>query len=430
MMNEPAVEILAALARTTLVLAGSALVVALLLAASRCKSPRVHRAAWVLVLLQGWMFLHVTVPIPYETAPSPRSTRGSGTAAHQDATPPRHPAPLRAARPPDDAVNVLARELHQGNRNGRLFAIFALQDMGGEAEAAVPTLEEAFESDEDPTVRACAYLALASLEAAEPMSASALNTLLEGAEPQAVRNVLTALVPHPTSGGFVSSSIFQRDPASVQTVGGGYGGDMYGGGYAGMPSGGMGMYGEMPMPAARRRVLLPEAEPIVETLVEAATGENRATRTAAIAALGRILPATEAVTPGLIRAFEKGTAEDRRLILNTFQSFIPAPGTGGPAGMMSGMGAGMSPEPEGPAAFDVKEVTAELLETLDPRKPADLPLIGAVGARFTQSGPQVVSILEKAADDDNEEVRRTAKKVLEAMTRSRNMGGGSGMGMY
>lgn len=337
--------------------------------------------------------------------------------------------------PPDDAVKVLSRELREGNRNGRLFAIFALQNMGQEAKAAAPALAKTFEGDEDASVRACAYLALASLEEATPMSPSALRTLLEDAEPQALGYVLMALVPHPTVGGYASSSIFQWDPASTQTMDGGYGADMFGGGYPGMPSGGMGGYGDMGMGMPpRRRVLRPGTEPIVETLVEAATSKSPSARTQAIQALGRIVPVTQSVIPGLIRAFEKGTADDRRLILDTFQSFIRPSGGAMDGGMDGEMG--MSPNPQGTTPFDVKDVTAKLIGTLDPRNPGDLRELAAIGARFTESASQVTPILAKAAEDEDEEVRRTAKQVLEAMTRARKMGGGagrlrgSGMGMF
>jgi hypothetical protein len=61
--------------------------------------------------------------------------------------------------PPEDAVKVLSRELKEGNRHGRMFAIFALRNMGHEAVDAIPALREAFRTDADATVRCCAYVA-------------------------------------------------------------------------------------------------------------------------------------------------------------------------------------------------------------------------------------------------------------------------------
>ena len=102
-MSDLAMGLLVALGRTTLVLAGSALVVALLLWASRCRSARVHRVAWVLVLLQGWMLLRLTVPIPYYDAPPPvRETGSLAATTHRDEAPHGNATPL------DDAASAVA----------------------------------------------------------------------------------------------------------------------------------------------------------------------------------------------------------------------------------------------------------------------------------------------------------------------------------
>ncbi|HBO42590.1 MAG TPA: hypothetical protein DD670_01375, partial [Planctomycetaceae bacterium] len=53
------------LGRTTLLVALSALVVAGVLRLVRPKAPRVHRAAWCMVLLVGWLFAQMPVEVPW-----------------------------------------------------------------------------------------------------------------------------------------------------------------------------------------------------------------------------------------------------------------------------------------------------------------------------------------------------------------------------
>ena len=316
--------------------------------------------------------------------------------------------------PPEDAVKVLSRELKTGNRNGRMFAIFALQNMGYEAEAAIPALLETFERDEDPTVRCCAYNALAAMGAGFPMSPSALRELMEKAEPDALRSILGTLVPHPGMGGSPSASIFQEKPSPTSHVMPSYGMasgmDDYGGS---MMGGGMPSYVPHSGPP---RQLRPNAEPIVETLIEALDSQNAAARSQAIQALGRIGPEVEAVVPALVRAFEKGTAADRQMIFQTLEGFArERPQT--IAGMgMPGPGQYVEFEEPDLSAIDAKEVIPKLIGALDPRAPADLGLMGQIYARFGPLVPEVIPILEKAAKDENEEVCGAATQVLEAIT--------------
>ncbi len=46
----------------------------------------------------------------------------------------------------------------------------------------------------------------------------------------------------------------------------------------------------------------------------------------------------------------------------------------------------------------------------------DLGMMGQIHARFGRLVPEVIPILEKAAEDEDEEVRRAAKQVIEAIT--------------
>jgi len=112
-MNESAMSLLVALARTTLLLAAAAVVVRAILGVTRCASPRAHRAAWALVLLQGWLFLRLTVAIPYDEMPPRPSHRitesAGGEQAHGEerahgALPVVPSAPMRIVPEPESAV--------------------------------------------------------------------------------------------------------------------------------------------------------------------------------------------------------------------------------------------------------------------------------------------------------------------------------------
>jgi beta-lactamase regulating signal transducer with metallopeptidase domain len=64
-MNEIAASLLVTLLRMSLFLGAAAMVVQFLLKFARPGSSRVHRAAWLLVLLQGWFWWRLPVTIPY-----------------------------------------------------------------------------------------------------------------------------------------------------------------------------------------------------------------------------------------------------------------------------------------------------------------------------------------------------------------------------
>jgi beta-lactamase regulating signal transducer with metallopeptidase domain len=74
-MNELTLSLLLPLGRTTLLLGAAAAAVWLLLRMARPSSPAIHRAAWFLVLTQGWLWLRLPVAIPYyEAAAHPAVT--------------------------------------------------------------------------------------------------------------------------------------------------------------------------------------------------------------------------------------------------------------------------------------------------------------------------------------------------------------------
>jgi len=86
-MSELAVTLLLGLARTTAILAVAALAVYGLLRLTRASSPAVHRAAWCLVLLQGWLWFRLPVGIPWYEAVGP------ALPAESAGGPPRDPQP-------------------------------------------------------------------------------------------------------------------------------------------------------------------------------------------------------------------------------------------------------------------------------------------------------------------------------------------------
>ncbi len=309
--------------------------------------------------------------------------------------------------PAQDAVKVLSKELRTGGRNGRLFAVFALGIMSYKAHDAIPALREAFQSDDDATVRCHAYVALVSLgpyvgpAAVGPppqMPPPTLRELIKGAEPDALRALMTALVPY--SGG-PPGSVFEEEPAGKKRDSMGYA-TMYAGGA---------LYG-YEAESSPLRELRPGAEPIVEVLVEALESEEEATRREAIQALIRIGPKAKGVVPGLVRAFEKGRASDRQMILSALESFARVKQEPMPIQYV---------EAEVEAEYDLSAIRAEeviprLIQALDPGDPYDLSLMGRLYSRFGRAAEEVKPILQKAAQHEDEEVRRTAKAVLESIS--------------
>ena len=86
-MNDLAAALILGLARTTALLAVAALAVYGLLRLTRASSPAVHRAAWCLVLLQGWLWFRLPVGIPWYEAVGP------ALPAESAGGPPRDPQP-------------------------------------------------------------------------------------------------------------------------------------------------------------------------------------------------------------------------------------------------------------------------------------------------------------------------------------------------
>ncbi len=74
-MNEFCLALLTNLLRTTAYLSAAAILVGVLLKISRCQSPRVHRLAWCLVLLQGLLFVRIPWSIAWLPRPAPVANR-------------------------------------------------------------------------------------------------------------------------------------------------------------------------------------------------------------------------------------------------------------------------------------------------------------------------------------------------------------------
>ena len=99
-MNEFLSTWLFDLGRVTLVLTGVALAVGIALRLTRPTTPRLHRTAWCMVLLVGWLFVRYPISIPwYESAPQEPAPVESEIVVNTPAepaptTPPEAPAPL------------------------------------------------------------------------------------------------------------------------------------------------------------------------------------------------------------------------------------------------------------------------------------------------------------------------------------------------
>ena len=309
--------------------------------------------------------------------------------------------------PPEDATKVLSRELEIGNRNGRLFAIFALQNMGQDAKAAIPALRETFEADDEVTVRRCAHVAAANIAPEVQISPSTLRGLLKGPDADALDKVLMILVPQT---GASPSSIFQTKPGVAEHSHEAYGGME---GYEDMYGGGMGSYiGYASGLSGPPRELRPSAEPIVRVLIEALDSEHAAVRREVTWALARVGPEADGVMPALIGAFEKADSSDRHQIVVALENC---------ARMLSRPKSGLRVArqrpalDENPSAAEFKPVISKLIQALDPRDPADLGLLGSIYVRFGPTTEEAMKILQNAAQDEDEEVRRAATEVLEAI---------------
>lgn len=74
-MAELAYQLLVGLAKSTLFLASAAIVLTLVLRLGRVRSPSLHRLAWALAILLGWVFWSIPVAVPwYEADPVQQAT--------------------------------------------------------------------------------------------------------------------------------------------------------------------------------------------------------------------------------------------------------------------------------------------------------------------------------------------------------------------
>jgi HEAT repeat protein len=219
------------------------------------------------------------------------------------------------------------------------------------------------------------------------MSPSALRELLKDAELNGFREVLWTLVPNM---GIRPGSLFLEKPGTTTR--------------GRLPQG---YYETLPIPATELRA---GAEPIVQVIVEALECEESAIRREAIDALRRIGLRSRGVVPGLVGAFERGPASDRRVIFSTLEQL-----------------ARVKQEPQPNTYIEVKEeydlsaiqgeeAIPRLIQALDPRSLNDLSLMFQIYTRFGSAAEVIKPILQKAAEDEDEEVRRNAKAMLEAIS--------------
>jgi beta-lactamase regulating signal transducer with metallopeptidase domain len=139
------IALLGALLRTSLFLAAAAAVVQLLLRFVRPGSPRVHRIAWLLVLLQGWFWWHLSVAIPYYEP----AVAEQASAAPLTPTVPQQPA----SEPISPAKEILAREYHPPILP-RATPVLNRKHVASKApRAVVPQAEATLASESKPEVR-------------------------------------------------------------------------------------------------------------------------------------------------------------------------------------------------------------------------------------------------------------------------------------
>jgi beta-lactamase regulating signal transducer with metallopeptidase domain len=111
-MNELSITVLWAVGRTTILLVVAALFAGGLLAVVRSSSPTVHRMAWSLVLVVGWLFPRLPVAIPYgESLPllhASATVDEPPMAANVDRAGVSNAAVSEAVLPPADATHLQA----------------------------------------------------------------------------------------------------------------------------------------------------------------------------------------------------------------------------------------------------------------------------------------------------------------------------------
>jgi beta-lactamase regulating signal transducer with metallopeptidase domain len=109
-MNEFCLVLLTNLLRTTAYLAASAILVGVLLKISRCQSPRVHRLAWCLVLLQGLLLVRIPWSVAWLPRPAPVVSRIENLPRlDEPSILPIEPLAMFSAPPNEDAMSVAPR---------------------------------------------------------------------------------------------------------------------------------------------------------------------------------------------------------------------------------------------------------------------------------------------------------------------------------
>jgi hypothetical protein len=94
---------------------------------------------------------------------------------------------------PRDSVPILVREIKEGPRDGRYFAVVVLCDIGPEARSAIPVLLDVVRNDKDLNVRLSAFAAVATVDKVGETTMSLVEELARGKDRLlAVRAIGTA----------------------------------------------------------------------------------------------------------------------------------------------------------------------------------------------------------------------------------------------
>ncbi len=244
---------------------------------------------------------------------------------------------------PADAVPVLAKELKEGPRNGRVFAAAALRVVGSAAIETIATLTDVVKKDSDVEVRAEALETLAGLDEKGETTAALVREILRGQDTDLKNRVIGQVLPRVfASSGFPMGGMMGTGMASYggMSMAGMMSGPMGGtpmgamrpmaqGGMAMMPSGGAGSMAGTMMPDGAAGLV--EAPPIpqksrllAKVVLEAIGSDDPATRRAALLGLLQVPVEPKEAVAALAGAFEKSKELlERQDIVNVLLNFGP-----------------------------------------------------------------------------------------------------------
>jgi beta-lactamase regulating signal transducer with metallopeptidase domain len=219
----------------------------------------------------------VAVMRQYHQSPVVDTPVGKLKQAAQYAFKPKNPRDPNEADSidPQTALPVLLEELKSGPRNGRQFAVAALQKMGVAAKGALPALVQVVRNDTDLGVRQEAMGAIAVFDETGETMASLLVEAVRGSDPAAAAALIDAAVSHPAQLWGYTPTLFGANPANAE--------DRW-----------------------RSR-----SNKLLEPVLEAANSADAKLRTSAINAMALLGSTSDKVAPVLLGLLQKTPMEDQ-----------------------------------------------------------------------------------------------------------------------